>query len=249
MNRFLLITLCFISISNLPSYASSVTIKKGDTLSKIANENNFSIKEIMDANNILDANKIIEGQKIILPLNSKEYKIHVVKKGDNIIKISELYNIKKTDLIELNKIENPNYLYESQKLFIPGSNAEVADSFQDKDVDQNSLEKNLNSNEKNSIELSFKKNTSSIKKTKEESSINWKTYGPLKINWDSWKSKDGSFVANTIHKTGKPLFIAINCPKRIINRTGSNGSWREWIAPQKNFEYDLLNDVCKKKDA
>ena len=88
-------------------------------------------------------------------------------------------------------------------------------------------------------------NTKNLSEGKESS--NWKSYGPLKINWSSWKMNDKSFIANTIHESGKPLLIAINCQKKIINRTGEKGIWRDWISPIADFEKDLLNDVCKKK--
>ena len=234
MNRFFLFLLPFISILSLQSLASTITVQKGDTLSKIASENNITIKEIMDANNITDANQIKEGQKLNIPIKSNEYKIHIVKKGENLNQISNLYDIKKEDLIKANEIINPNYLLENQKLNIPIvklSSEEEGSNISDKE--------NLNEG------ILSLENTKNLSEGKESS--NWKTYGPLKINWSSWKMNDKSFIANTMHKSGKPLLIAINCHKKIINRTGRNGVWRDWISPKDGFEKDLLNDVCKKK--
>jgi len=48
----------------LPAVGIQYTIKKGDTLSKIAKENNISVKELAAKNNIKDVNKIYAGQKI-----------------------------------------------------------------------------------------------------------------------------------------------------------------------------------------
>jgi LysM repeat protein len=49
------------------------TIKKGDTLSKIAKANGVSIEELLAANkDIKNPNKVAEGQQIIIPLPSQE---------------------------------------------------------------------------------------------------------------------------------------------------------------------------------
>ena len=67
----------------------------------------------------------------------------------------------------------------------------------------------------------------------------------MKINWTSWKQYKGNHVASSIHKSGKPLFIAVRCEERRINRTGEVGEWRKWMAPRDTFEHDLINDLCK----
>ena len=232
MNRKFFILISFISILGFPCFASSVTIKKGDTLSKIASENNISIKEIMNLNNIIDANQLTIGQEIVLPLRSNSSKIHVVKKGENLNQISKLYDVSKKDLVELNKIRDPDYLQEGKRLSIPESKSKSKDESNkdvfEKDSNQLVLSKEEHRNEKDGI-------------AKE-----WKSYGPLKINLSSLKSEDESLIANSIHESGKPLFIAVNCNKKIINRTGANGMWKDWISPRDNFEYDLVNDLCKK---
>ena len=74
----------------------------------------------------------------------------------------------------------------------------------------------------------------------------WRTYGPLQVDWSNWQSMGGSMVAPTLNSEGKPLYVAVNCSARKINVTSSDGAWKSWIAPQTNFEKDLVMDRCKK---
>jgi LysM repeat protein len=49
------------------------TLKKGDTLSKIATKNGLTIEELLAANpDIKNPNKVAEGQQIIIPTPSAE---------------------------------------------------------------------------------------------------------------------------------------------------------------------------------
>ena len=77
--------------------------------------------------------------------------------------------------------------------------------------------------------------------------VEWRTYGPLQVDWTNWQSMGGSYVAPTLNRDGKSLYLAVNCPARKINATGDNGAWKTWSAPQDNFERALLNDLCKAK--
>jgi hypothetical protein len=74
----------------------------------------------------------------------------------------------------------------------------------------------------------------------------WRTYGPLQVDWSNWQSMGGSMVAPTLNSEGKPLYVAVNCSARKINVTSSDGAWKSWIAPQTNFEKDLMKDRCIK---
>ena len=74
----------------------------------------------------------------------------------------------------------------------------------------------------------------------------WRTYGPLQVDWSNWQSMGGSMVAPTLNSEGKPLYVAVNCSARKINVTSSDGAWKSWIAPQTNFEKDLVKDRCIK---
>jgi len=75
----------------------------------------------------------------------------------------------------------------------------------------------------------------------------WRDYGPFKVNWQDWQMIDGHWVAQTLGASGEPLYLAINCPAKRINRTGSNGQWSTWESPNQNFEERLMADLCQEK--
>ncbi|MFL0733721.1 MAG: peptigoglycan-binding protein LysM, partial [Prochlorococcus sp.] len=89
------------------------------------------------------------------------------------------------------------------------------------------------------------KNTSEV--AVNTTKTDWRTYGPLQVDWANWQLMEGSYVAKTLNKKGRGLYLAINCPARKINITGANGSWKTWSAPQQRFERNLVKDLCKAK--
>tara|TARA_Y100001968_G_C19443618_1_gene763991 strand:+ start:1128 stop:2003 length:876 start_codon:yes stop_codon:yes gene_type:complete len=285
-------------------------VQKGETLAKIAQENNITVRELMDLNELFDANQLKEGQVLNLPSNNNNTKsqpidIHIVQEGESLNQISKKYNITKINIIKENNIKDPNQLYAGQKILLPisslaqikkdESQTEKASFHIVKEgetltsiakIYQIPIKKLIRINEinsPNSIKLGTKiflkevlikeseevtiskplKESIAIKSNsqpivnkedivsnsksypKHDQLYDWKEYGPLKINWTSWKEYEGNHVTSTIHKSGKPLFIAINCFKRRINRTGPAGEWRKWIDPRENFEHDLINDLCQ----
>jgi len=75
----------------------------------------------------------------------------------------------------------------------------------------------------------------------------WRTYGPLQVDWANWQTMGGSFVTPSLNSDGQPLYLAVNCSARRINATGQSGAWRSWDAPQSEFETQLLNDLCRSR--
>jgi LysM repeat protein len=74
---------------------------------------------------------------------------------------------------------------------------------------------------------------------------NWRTYGPLQVDWANWQPMGGSMVAPTLNGDGQSLYLAINCTARKINATSQAGQWKTWDDPQADFEQQLVNDLCK----
>ena len=72
----------------------------------------------------------------------------------------------------------------------------------------------------------------------------WRNYGPLQVDWGNWQSMGGSEVAPTLNRDGQSLYVAVNCAAKKINATGANGKWKNWIAPQSEFEKALVKDRC-----
>jgi len=88
------------------------TVKKGDTLSKIAKQYNASVSWLSSVNGIENPNVISVGQKLIV---SKTY---TVKKGDTLSKIAAMNKTTVANLANLNKLSNPNLITVGQVLKI-----------------------------------------------------------------------------------------------------------------------------------
>ena len=102
------------------------TVKKGDTLSKIAKAYGTTYQKIAKDNNIADPNKIVVGQKLKIVLSSEPAKkeevkqpiIYIVKKGDTLSKIAVKYKTTVKKLAEDNNIKNVNLITVGQKIKI-----------------------------------------------------------------------------------------------------------------------------------
>jgi len=92
-------------------------VKSGDTLYKIAQNNNTSVNELIKLNNLTNTNLSI-GQKLNLPSNSKNS--YIVKSGDTLYKIAQNNNTSVNELIKLNNLTNTN-LSIGQKLNLPSN--------------------------------------------------------------------------------------------------------------------------------
>lgn len=77
-------------------------VKAGDTLYKIARENNISVDELKEKNNLTN-NMLSIGQILIIPNSNNIYK---VKRGDTLYKIARENNISVNRLKELNNLTN-----------------------------------------------------------------------------------------------------------------------------------------------
>ena len=75
----------------------------------------------------------------------------------------------------------------------------------------------------------------------------WRSYGPMQVDWASWRPMGGSFVAPSLGSDGKPHYLAINCGARKLNATSQSGQWRTWDTPQNEEEQRLVSDLCSSK--
>lgn len=101
------------------------TVKRGDTLSKIANVYGVTVTHIVEINNIQNPNLIYPGEKLrITESNIQELEpmktqisngyYYVIRKGDTLSQIAKLYNVSINYLINTNNIKNPNLIYPGQ---------------------------------------------------------------------------------------------------------------------------------------
>ena len=89
-----LVLITFLSIL-APSYSQEITIKEGDTLSKIAARYQITVRAIMDYNNLYNGDNLKAGDKLSLPIDTEsDAKVssinHKIKAGDTLESISEL---------------------------------------------------------------------------------------------------------------------------------------------------------------
>ena len=103
------------------------TVKRGDTLSKIAVMYGVTVNQIVDLNNIQNPNLIYPGEhlritSISMPIYSKkeynEYKKYVVRRGDSLWRIARWYGVSIDYLVNLNNIKNPGLIYPGQIIYI-----------------------------------------------------------------------------------------------------------------------------------
>ena len=78
-------------------------VKSGDSLYKIASENNTTVNELMSINN-LTSTLINVGQKIKLPIGNNGNNIYIVKSGDSLYKIANANNTTVSNLMNINNL-------------------------------------------------------------------------------------------------------------------------------------------------
>ncbi len=125
-------------IPTTPYYASTRTsdttvithtVKRGETLSKIAENYNTSISKIRSLNNLYQ-DEIIPGQKLKIRQNTgaqsvptttptgQKKIVHIVKKGDTLQKIAEKYNVSLSKIRSWNDIYGKKPIYPGQRIVI-----------------------------------------------------------------------------------------------------------------------------------
>ncbi len=116
--------------------SGSYTVKRGDTLGRIASRNGITVKELMEANGLRGkkAATIVPGQKLTIPGkggstsstrgNSKATtgKAYTVKRGDSLGKIAKANGVTVQQLMEANGLsaKEARTIRPGQKLTIPG---------------------------------------------------------------------------------------------------------------------------------
>lgn len=103
------------------------TVKRGDTLSAIANRYQTTVQQLVTENGIANPNLIYPGQVLRITTNKQNTGdscemgcvIYTVKRGDNLWNLSRQYGTTVQSIAQLNQIQNPNLIYPGQRLRIP----------------------------------------------------------------------------------------------------------------------------------
>lgn len=106
-------------------YSLDYTVERGDTLSRIAQENGISLLELIDANDLSNPNLIRPGQVLVIPGRDQ---VHVVVRGETLSKIAAVYGTSARNLADANKLTNPNLILIGQEILVPASSTGSAGS-------------------------------------------------------------------------------------------------------------------------
>lgn len=92
-----------------------------DTVDSIAQKFNTTVENIKKLNGIKDGMTLMSGGFLIVPqaTEKKEYKTYLVKKGDTIYSIAKENNIDYETLLQLNGLDESDYIYPNQEISIP----------------------------------------------------------------------------------------------------------------------------------
>lgn len=103
-----------------PIHQMVYIVKRGDTLSQIALRYKTTVASIARINGIKNVNLIYVGQRLIIQTQGMEndlgHRCYMVVRGDTLYTISRRYNTTVSNIVMLNRIQNPNLIYPGQCL-------------------------------------------------------------------------------------------------------------------------------------
>ncbi len=199
-------------------------VKSGDTISSISNFYSINKDLIIKLNNLKDENYIFVGQNLIISESTQNLtkqsdlinNYHIVQTGENLTEISNKYNLKVIDLIEINNLNNPDSIKVGQKLII---------------------------RKKNTINSGNYKTTEN-KKNNDLIELGKKNYGPIIIQSKSYKEIKGRKVIDVLNQENKKLILSINCDTNELDVRIPGRKWMGSEPAKEEFENNLINDFC-----
>jgi LysM repeat protein len=113
-----------------PSEGVEYVVRWGDTIYVIADRFGVSAQDIVAANNLANPDLIRAGDVLIIPgataSPSAEPGVHIVRRGENLNSIAQMYGTTVDAICRANGIVNPNYIWVGQRLTIPGGTSAPA---------------------------------------------------------------------------------------------------------------------------
>ncbi len=199
-------------------------VKSGDTISSISKFYSINKDLIIKLNNLKDENYIFVGQNLIISDSTENLikqsdlitNYHIVKTGENLTEISNKYNLKVIDLIEINNLNNPDSIKVGQKLIIRKKNTVNSENYE----------------------------TTENKKNNELLELDRKIYGPIIIQNKSYKDVKGRKVLNVKNQENKKLILSINCDTNELDVRIPGKKWKGSKPAKEEFENNLINDFC-----
>ena len=120
-------------------------VKSGDTVSSISKLYSINKDLIIKLNNLKNENYIFVGQNLIISESTENLtkqsdlitNYHIVQTGENLTDISNKYNLKVIDLIEINNLNNPDSIKVGQKLIIGKKNTINSENYETTENNKN----------------------------------------------------------------------------------------------------------------
>ena len=242
-------------------------VSRGETLSTIAARYRVSRRDLMLLNNLRNANHVELGQTLKLPSNAviarakpKPAPIrvvpgasqHTVGRGQTLTQIARAYKLPVATLVDLNAISNPNKVKVGTTLYLKSPDQSLPDSSLS-ESSTSELATSSVSATPSPVATKTSPRPAQQKPAEQQSAAgaavvakgaDWKTYGPLQVDWANWQTMGDSQVVPTLNAAGQPLYLAVNCGARKINVTGADGGWKAWASPKSRFEKKLVEDRC-----
>jgi len=200
-------------------------VKSGDTISSIAKFYSINKDLIIKLNNLKNENYIFIGQNLIISESAENLtkqsdlinNYHFVQNGENLTDISNKYDLKVIDLIEINNLNNPDSIKVGQKLKIRKKNTINSENYE----------------------------TTENKKNNDLMELDKKIYGPLIIQSKSYKDIKGRKVLNVLNQENKKLILSINCDTNELDVRIPGRKWMGSMPAKEEFENNLINDFCQ----
>lgn len=110
------------NVNEKTSTIQTYTVQRGNTLGAIAQEYGTTVEQLVRLNNISNPNLIYPGQ--VLTINSTNtlgdlgHNIYTIKHGDTLSAISSKFGVDVHQIVELNRIQNPNIIYAGERIKI-----------------------------------------------------------------------------------------------------------------------------------
>ena len=199
-------------------------LKSGDTILSISKLYSINKDSIIKLNNLKDENYIFVGQNLIISESTESLKkqsdlinsYHIVQTGENLTEISNKYNLKVIDLIEINNLINPDSIKVGQKLTIRKKNTINSEDYK----------------------------TTENKKNNDLHELDKKIYGPIIIQSKTYKDIKGRKVLNVLNQENKKLILSINCDTNELDVRIPGRKWMGSKPAEEVFENNLINDFC-----
>ena len=235
-------------------------VQPGDTLDDIAARYRVSSRDLMLVNGLRNANHVEAGQTLKLPSNAviaqsrpKPAPInvtpgaseHTVERGQTLTQIARADKLPVATLIDINAISNPNKVTVGTTLYLKAPDLPLAQA------EPNPTAKPQPQPSKTASQVAITSTPQAQPKPQPTAVVakgaDWRTYGPLQVDWANWQPMGGSQVVPSLNADGQALYLAVNCDAEKLNVTGADGSWKTWASPKSRFEKDLIKDRCQAK--